>query len=255
MQTRSRLMQISLLVLTVFLVSSCAKIYHLADVSEDRYTVSGEKGIPEDQRIKELIAPYKVELEAIMNEQIGTVAETMYKDRPESTLGNWFVDILHEEAQKLTKEKLDFTIQNYGGLRVKAVSSGPLTIGEIYEVMPFENQIVILEARGITVSRLFKHMASKGGWPVSSHIRTKISRSGDIKYLKINGVEIEATETYRFALPDYIANGGDQTDFLDNLKRNDTGVLIRDVVIENLKASGKESIEKAELAKRFIFTN
>ncbi len=243
----------TLLLLFIGIHLSCAKTFHLSDASEDRYYVTGENGLPEDERVKKIIAPYKAELDAIMSEQIGIAATIMYKDRPESMMGNWFVDILHEEAQKLTEDRLDFSIQNYGGLRVKALSAGPITIGEIFEMMPFENQIVILEARGVTIEKLFSHIARKGGWPVSEQVQVRVKRDGSIKYIKINGQELDPAGTYRFALPDYIANGGDNTDFLNNLKRIDTGVKIRDAVIEHLKTSGADSIEDAAIEKRFTF--
>jgi len=244
-----------LLVLFSFLIVSCSKVYHLSDVSEDRYYVTGENGLEEEERITKIIAPYKKELQEIMDEQIGIASETMYKNRPESTLGNWFTDMLHEEAQKLIKEKVDFTIQNYGGLRVRAVSQGPITIGEIFELMPFENQIVIIEAKGIVVRKFFEHMAAGGGWPVNSSVQVKATRDGQIKTLKINGQELDPAKTYRFALPDYIANGGDRAEFLKELPRVETGVKIRDAIIKHLQESGPESVEIGEINHRFTYVN
>lgn len=250
---RTRIKNILYLLLVIGIITSCSKKYHLSDASEDRYYLSGENGLPEDEEINKIIAPYKEELDKIMSEQVGIASQIMYRDRPESLMGNWFVDIFHDEAQKLIKEKLDFSIQNYGGLRVKALSPGPVTIGEIFEMMPFENEIVILEARGVTIKRLFSHIARKGGWPVSSHVKVRVKRDGTIKYVKINGIDVDPTAVYRFALPDYIANGGDNTDFLDNLERINTGVKIRDAVIEHLRASGADSIEESKIEKRFTY--
>jgi 2',3'-cyclic-nucleotide 2'-phosphodiesterase (5'-nucleotidase family) len=230
-------------------------VYHLSDASEDRYSISGESKIPEDKKISDIIAPYKIELEKIMLQQIGVSKEIMYKKRPESTLGNWFVDIVHQEADRLYKGKVDFSIQNYGGIRVTNLAAGPITIGEIYEVMPFENQLVVMEARGIVVEKLFSHIARYGGWPVSKNVKVRANQDGKLKYLKINGEKINPTQTYHFALPDYIANGGDQCSFLKNQDRVELGVKIRDVVIDYLKKSGPEQIESAEIENRFTFIN
>jgi len=45
---------------------------------------------------------------------------------------------------------------------------------------------------------------------------------------------------YNAAIPDYIANGGDNMDFLKNSSSFNTGALIRDMLLNNVKSATAE---------------
>ena len=94
-----------------------------------------------------MIEPYKSTLDVQMNEVIGTVSQEMTKKKPESTLGNWYADAMIAGTKK-EGYPVDFAISNYGGLRVPYISAGPLTRGEIYELCPFDNLLVIVDVPG-----------------------------------------------------------------------------------------------------------
>jgi len=65
----------------------------------------------------------------------------------------------------------------------------------------------------------------------------------------IHGKALQSHRVYKFALPDYIANGGDRCTFLaDADKRVDLDYLVRDAIIDqvrNLTKQGRE-IESKE---------
>ncbi len=229
---------ISRIILLLFLgvsLFNCKTYLHVADINEDRYEIEPHQDLPEDEAITAIIAPYKAQLDDKMNREIGINAEKMYKARPEGELGNWVADILFEEASKLYEGELDFAVQNHGGLRIPILNAGPITVRDIYEVMPFDNELVIIEARGVIVKQLFERIAAKGGWPVSKNIRLVGTKEGKIESLYINSKPFDETETYAFALPDYIANGGDRCVFLENQDQIKFNVLIRDAIITHLE--------------------
>jgi len=62
-----------------------------------------------------------------------------------------------------------------------------------------------------------------------------VIEEGKAKEVRINGQRIDPEKEYQVAMPDYVANGGDSSSFLLDLPQNDTGVFMRDVVIEYIK--------------------
>lgn len=228
----------------LFGFSACRQVYHLADASEHQYEVS--ESYKSDSIIDAIVLPYKLQLDSLMDTKIGVNATLMTKDKPESTLGNWMTDIIYVEAAKRYDGQLDFAIQNYGGIRISSLGAGDITVRNIYELMPFDNEMVVIEARGVIVKELFEKVSNSSGWPVSSQVKLIISDKS-ISSLEINGNPIDLVKTYRFALPDYIANGGDGSDFLVNQPRKELNIKIRDAIIAHLEE--KDDIIQEESRK------
>lgn len=218
---------------------SCSRTIHVADTKVAGYEMDARSAAP-DQRIDAIIAPYKLELDKEMEQVIGEVAVRMEKKKPESTLGNWVADVIHVMASKHSGgSKIDFAIQNYGGIRIGSISPGPVTAGKVFELMPFDNLISILEMPGVMVDSLVHRFALAGGWPVSGGLRFRI-RGGQAVDVTIDGEPFDQDRTYRVAMPDYVANGGDRMDFLKGLPRTDLDYLIRDALIDFIRAETLE---------------
>lgn len=188
----------------------------------------------EDAEMNKLIAPYKAQLSDVMNETLATSDFAMEKGRPNSTLGSWFVDVMEASARKIYGGDIAFATQNYGGIRVTGLNKGPITVSEIYEIMPFDNTLVVIEMNANDIKKLLNLIANKGGWPVSDNLRFSIVK-GKAKDILIGGEPLDNNKIYRVAIPDYIANGGDKAFFLKKLKREDNGELLRDILIQYLR--------------------
>ncbi|MFZ1748973.1 MAG: 5'-nucleotidase C-terminal domain-containing protein [Saprospiraceae bacterium] len=223
----------SIIFILLFGLTACQKQIFLADIETRGYRIE-KASFPVDVKVATMIEPYKLKLDSTMNEVIAYCEEELVKGKPSSTLTNWFCDALLDESQKLVTEPLDFAIQNYGGIRVPYLSKGDVTVGKVYELMPFDNIMFIMELKGSVVQELFDKMAESGGWPVSRTIHFEIAY-GKAKNIKINGQMLDPGRIYNAAIPDYIANGGDNMDFLKGGKVNNTGVLIRDLLISHLR--------------------
>ena len=198
----------------------------------------------ETHPLEAIIEPYKSSLDEQMNNVIGSASKALKKERPESSLGNWIADALQNQVNQHLSLPVDVTIQNYGGIRIPEIPPGPIRTGKIYELMPFDNMVVVMNLSGLMTQRLFDHMAAGGGWPVSKEAQY-VLQQGRAKQLKIHGKPIQAEATYRIALPDYVANGGNDCDFLKDIPREDTGQLVRDLLIDEVKeqASKGQRIE------------
>ena len=101
---------------------------------------------PETETMRATIAPYAAQLDEAMNEVLAEVGAPLTKGQPESSLGNWTADLLLAAARDLfPDQKVAFAVQNYGGLRISEIGAGPLIVSEIYELMPFDNELVLVE--------------------------------------------------------------------------------------------------------------
>lgn len=230
---------------------SCSKTYHVADIQHRNNRIE-KASYPVDVKTAAIIEPYKLKLEETMNEVIGYNEEEMTKGKPQSSLTNWFADALLDEAQKLVTEPLDFAVQNYGGIRIPAISKGDITVNKIYELMPFDNIMFVLELKGDVVQQLFDKMAASGGWPVSKNVYFEIAY-GKANNIKIKGVPLDPNKIYNAAIPDYVAQGGDNAVFLKDAKSHNTGALIRDMLINHVRETKAKGLNiKADLSPRII---
>ena len=228
--------------LLLFLTFTSCQIWHTAEENGQKIQVE-TAAIEEDEEITAMIAPYKVKLDAEMNQVIGSNKEEMKKGKPESLLTNWFADALHTMTNQYYKNgEVDFTISNYGGIRIPNVTAGDITRGKIFELMPFDNMIVVVEMADTTVIKLFNHMAASEGWPISKHVSYEI-KAQQAQNILINGKPIEKGKMYKVSVSDYLANGGGRCYFLEEGKREDLGILMRDALIEYVEqetAAGKK---------------
>ncbi len=218
--------------LTLLLATGCKSVQHLASVETQNIRTDGT--IPLDSKIESMILPYRTQMAEEMDEVLGALEVDLVKRKPNSNMGNWFCDILYDEANKMFFEEVDFAIQNYGGLRLSTVAKGPLTRGEIFQLMPFDNTLVVLQVDGQTMQTLLDAMANSGGWPISKGLSFTIKNNKAVGIM-IQGQPFDITKSYRVAVPDYVANGGDQASFLKELPQEESGVFIREIIIAHLE--------------------
>ena len=223
----------SLVLLMGLLLSftNCKQTWQRASMNVVQYTMSDD--LPADSNINNLIIPYRTALSEAMNVVIGHSEVALIKDRPEGTLNNFVADLLYERATHYFGP-IDLAVASYGGLRIPSISEGPITVGKIYELMPFDNEMVILKMNGELLQQLLDRIAEKKGWPISKELRFRMQDNKATEVL-VNGVALHKDQIYTICLPDYIANGGDDCDFLKAAERTDLHVLVRDAILEYVK--------------------
>lgn len=116
-----------------FLLSACHRPYYIQEHHDQFYSVKSDKA---DSGFVNMLAPYKKSMDAQMQVVIGHADTTLYKAQPESTLGNFLADAELRTAKKSNKDVVA-AVANYGGIRVPYISAGDITLGRIYELMPF----------------------------------------------------------------------------------------------------------------------
>jgi len=198
--------------------------------------------IAEDTAITNYILPYKSQLEDKMNEVLGYAPEALIKNRnlPESELSNFFSDALLSIGKKVDPEVV-FSMATKDGIR-SGIKQGNVTVGSIFEVMPFENYITILELKGTDVQVLADFIAETNGQPLGNV--ELIIKDKKIQSFKIAGEEINPNKTYKLVTYDFIANGGDLVRGLNNpISKNVTSERVREGLIsfvQELTKDGKK---------------
>lgn len=241
------------LLLFFLTLSACSPSGMLSKVETSEYILSDTASIAEDSSIAAKIKPYSEKMSADMGIVLAQSAEALEKGNPESKLGNFVSDLCFERIKReyspTDAHTIDFAFFNTGGLR-KSLPAGKITKGDVFELMPFENELVILTLNGGSIKKLLNFMASKGGAPVSGvRFTIKDKSAGNIM---IGGEPFDSTKTYKVLTSDYLANGGDNFSFLSEaLNRESTSIKLRDAIIQHLYISGKtEEIVRVNLDGR-----
>jgi len=230
-----------ILFLLMVLFASCNKALEPVNVKSQSLKIEEGMEVKPDAEIETMITPYKKQLDKEMNKVIGESAITMRKAKPQSTLGNWIADLTYQKSKEYYGKPIDFAIVNYGGVRISTLPKGPVTIGKIYELMPFDNMLVVMKIKGTIVKQLLDRIAEEGGWPISQQIQFQINNN-QAQEIKINDEVLVLDQMYKVAMADFIANGGGECFFLKDQPRDKLGLAARDAILEFVKeetASGK----------------
>lgn len=178
-----------------------------------------------------------------MDVVINECTETMTIGSPQGKLGNFVADLclkLIIDSLKLADDYLNAVILNNGGLRTH-LPKGEITVRKIFEIMPFENQLVIIELDGTNFRNAIEAIAlkckstenEKGCIPFSG-IEITVCQSAN--NILVNNSPIDTNGTYRVLTSDYLANGGDNMHFFSvPISLLYTNVKLRDAIIYHIE--------------------
>jgi len=235
------------LVLTITLLASLGcKQYQIS--GSELTNTSLDSTYVADSSAESLISVYREGLDSVMNVVLTQARNTLTKGSPEGTLGNLCSDIVYETAnnwieanQPTYKDKLNFALLNNGGLRAQ-IDSGDVTTGDMFRLMPFENEIVILELSGYKMTELINYVQTKsllsgrkGGVPISKEFKLTVDSVKISSVCIVNNKAFDSRQSYFVATSDYLANGGDNMSFFtDPINTIKTGIKIRDSFIDGV---------------------
>ena len=220
----------------------CCDNIELNSTSFSRIEIIG----PEENIFTSEIKVYKdsidLKLDRIVGYSEGLYTKTDFNNiNFNSSLGNLVADILFTQSDSIFNKqegkKIDFVLQNHGGIR-SSLFKGDIKLTDIYKILPFENEIVIIEVLGETVEEMITFLRKE----INPHPISGLSIGKD-KVL-IQGKVIDTSKKYYISTNDYLLNGGDNMFFLkNNSKVYKLGYSLRDAFIDftktNLKLSSK----------------
>ena len=175
-----------------------------------------------------------------MNDVVGVVDVSMDKKQPEGTLGNFMTDAFLTMAAEKYNTPVDIAIMNYGGIRLNQLPAGNVTTGKIFELMPFDNLLILQKLKGTVVQQLLDLGALAGGWPVSG-VTMQIRDKKAINVM-VGGKPLDPDRVYTVVNSDFMASGGDNAEMLRSIPQISNGYLMRDALfdyIKKLKSQGK----------------
>lgn len=202
-----------------------------------------DASLPPDPEVERILAPYRAQLDAKFGRVLCQAPQGLFRGRKgePNALGFWMADLMREAAAKATGLKVDAAITNSGGLRAN-LRRGPVTVGDIYEVMPFDNEVVVVEIKGSDLIHAVKQgLERRAGEPVSN-LKTALSGTPDKPVCAVafaDGGAIDPEAMYRVATSDYLAKSGDTMRALAGRKPVDTGLRLRDITLAACEALGK----------------
>lgn len=209
-------------------------------VPEVELVYKDKSGIAEDAATKASFDKFNKELDPIMSEKVGSTAIELAHDRSAegvSVLGYLTCDIMRKNVDA------QIGMTNSGGIR-NAIPKGDITMGKMYEILPFDNTIVKLTLTGQQIKDNVNNGINneKIGWIELAGMTAEIDqtrpfgdRVGDM-FLE-DGTKIEMDKLYTVATNDFMATGGDGYNFENAKETNDTFVPMRDVVVKYLGAN------------------
>lgn len=184
-----------------------AQNYKVCGIERTRILVDSTFDAMIPDEAVEYLAPYKHVVDSMMEPVVGHVAKSMRVYRPESPLSNLMADILLW-ASDAYGEKPDMAVYNMGGIRAN-LTQGPVTLGNVVDMAPFENKICFLTLSGKHLLELFQDIAEAKGEGISKGVRMVMTRNKELVSVTINGKEIDPNGAYRIATIDYLAHGND----------------------------------------------
>jgi len=197
-----------------------------------------------------IISPYRDSLEQTMETVVVRNAVPLTRGIPECTLGNLVADLLLERAllEVNDPQKVDLCLINVGGLRVD-LPDGDISIGKVFELMPFENEIDVVKLSPKQMQQMLAYLKEKGGQPMAG---MRLAFKGNDLKCTIDGEPLDTSRSYYVATSDYLADGGDKMDFFSGSEeRIRTGVKIRDAIIDHFRTIGLTGQDlKVELDSR-----
>lgn len=243
---------------TTLIVAACHHQSALTGV-EVGYVEMNKTELQHDSATGNMLRPYKDSLDKLMNVIIGTTDVAMPKEngKPETLLGNFVSDICLQKILSLDYKSPDvagtLSFFNNGGMR-SSLPKGNITRGNIFELMPFDNELVVITLSGKKTWELIRYAAASGGQPMAG-MKLGIHPDRTPATVFISEQAFDSTKTYRVITSDYLANGGDKMDFFKNpIKIQTTGVLIRNAILEHCIQETKQGRTlTAKLDGRFYY--
>lgn len=165
-----------------------------------------------DSVIVQMLQPYQDSVHKAMFAIVGYAEKTLERAQPEGTLGNFVVNAIYTGAKKKYGQPVDIAIQNDGGIRADYLAAGNVNRWNIYNIMPFDNLLVLQQIRGDVLQQYLNLIAANKGWPVAG--LTMQIKNKKATHILINGQPLDPAKTYTVAHADYLANGGENASFL-----------------------------------------
>ena len=230
------------ILLTFNLIISCksASSYQTIKIEGKKIGVTNEKG--ENEAIVNYVKPYSDNINKDLNSVLAYCPETQDKSKGtwQSNIGNLLAEITFELGnpvfQKRENKTIDVCLLNHGGIRA-VIPKGDVTTRTAFEVMPFENSLIIVGLTGKEIKTLAEYIIKEKKPHPLYGMKIYIDKNTlAINKIEINDKPLDENQLYYVGTSDYLANGGDNMTFFKESKiKFDMEYKLRNMMIDYFK--------------------
>ncbi len=247
----------SLLILLIIFIGSCksnnTQPFSVSAINGKRIPI--DSTITPDPEIENYIKPFTQHLNSTLDSTLAYNPQNLSVNEGNlnTALGNLIADLVIEQANPIFKSRtgknIDLVLLNHGGIRAD-IGKGNVTTRTAYQLMPFENDIVVVELSGKKIFEMLKYLEeARIAHPISG-IQITMDKNFEIISATINNAQIEEGKTYLVATSDYLQQGGDSMFFFkDPVNLFTTDYKLRNAIIDYFIKV--DTLETA-IDKRFI---
>lgn len=232
-------LKLFVIILTLFFFTSCnSKKYSISKIEGKNISITeNENQVTE---IENFIKPYREKINADLDKVLAYNPEPLDKSKGEwqTNIGNFLADITLQKGNPILNKRenknIDICLLNHGGIRA-VLPKGNITTRNAYEIMPFENSLVVIALNGTQVQEMANFViADKKPHPISG-MTFIIDNNNKAQNILVQGKTLSPNSTYYVATNDYLANGGDNMIFFKNgSQRIDLDYKLRNILIDYL---------------------
>jgi 2',3'-cyclic-nucleotide 2'-phosphodiesterase (5'-nucleotidase family) len=216
------------LLIAIFFAVSCNTSYKAENVQYSSYRIQHyDEG---SRSLAAIVKPYSDSVNKLMNVVIGYNETQLEKKKQGSTLGFFIADAYLEMAKQKVDPKVDAAFMNSGGIRLPEMAAGPITQGKIFELMPFDNLMVLLKIKGSLLKQYLDTLAANEG-VIESGITMQIVNK-TVQQVMVGSKPLDLNGDYTIAHSDYVVMN---TSLLKNITRSSSGYLLRDALLDYVK--------------------
>jgi len=203
-----------------------------------------EIGITDQQKevasIEAFIKPYRDHIDQDLSTVLATAPQTLDKNGEwQTSMGNMFADAVMLKGNPIfvarEKKSIDIVLLNHGGIR-SIISQGNVTARTAYEIMPFENSLVVIALKGEQVEEMINYIITeKKPHPLNGMTFT-IGKDNKATAILIQGKPFLMNQIYYVGTNDYLSNGGDNMNFFKKgIYKYDLDYKLRNILIDYFK--------------------
>jgi 2',3'-cyclic-nucleotide 2'-phosphodiesterase (5'-nucleotidase family) len=233
--------------LTFFSVLSCSRpVYTVTKIEGKQLPVDVTATTITDNKLNNTIEKYILPYRSRINKDLDSVLAycpiTLDKKaiNLQSTMGNMMADVVLEYGNKVFKKRegkiISICILNNGGIRA-ILPKGNVSARNGFEIMPFENSLVVIALRGNQIKELISYFVKEKQPHPLAGLTFTIDKNKEAKNILIQGKALENEELYYVGTNDYLANGGDNMTFFSKGEHTyDLDYKLRNILIDYFKA-------------------
>lgn len=220
----------------VIVFFACNQEKYLYKIEGKQISISDS--LETNAEIEAFIKPFREHVSKDLDSVLCYAVDTYSKNdgKLNTAIGNLMADAVYEESNPIFKKRtgfdIDLVLLNHGGIR-SIITEGNVTTKTAFEIMPFENSVVVVKLKGQQVQELIDYLKNaKRAHPISG-LKLVLDKNYNTVSATVKGEPFDLNKSYFVATNDYLYEGGSNMDFFKtNDSLYDLNYKIRNVLID-----------------------